>query len=351
MYTEETEDTILSGDPDFVLDAIDNIDTKVALLAACLRRGLPVLSVAATGGKADPTRLRFADISESAVDPLARAVRQKLRRNYGVTEGVTMLLSSEKQRCGLMYVDDKAATNPEEYQIIPNFRIRTMPVLGTTPATFGLAGAAWILCSLAEAPIVPEPHFRIPAKEIQTQHDRLVEREWEKYRQRRTGRHNTNSSRKKIRLGKVDEGDAESYGSIVTAVGIGAEPDSDGASSEEHEGEDQEDSTFVGADLAEVEILIRELWRGRSARSRTLPSNEMALTRGLGNLVLTRWDPSRDATLDNLVLLTMEEAEAHDAAVASPTGLKDLKRNEPEFVQYVEKILDRARREFAYSYY
>lgn len=49
MYIEAAEEQLLGGQPDFVLDAIDNIDTKVALLAACHRRGIPVLSSAGAG--------------------------------------------------------------------------------------------------------------------------------------------------------------------------------------------------------------------------------------------------------------------------------------------------------------
>jgi len=49
MYTEAAEEQLLGGKPDFVLDAIDNIDTKVALLAACYRRSIPVLSSAGAG--------------------------------------------------------------------------------------------------------------------------------------------------------------------------------------------------------------------------------------------------------------------------------------------------------------
>lgn len=49
----------------------------MALLAACRRRGLPVLSVAGAGAKADPTRVRIVDVGESVEDPLARAVRQR----------------------------------------------------------------------------------------------------------------------------------------------------------------------------------------------------------------------------------------------------------------------------------
>lgn len=46
-------------------------------------------------------------------------------------------------------------------QVVPNFRIRTIPVLGTTPAIFGLAAAAYVLCQLAGQPFVSEPHFRV----------------------------------------------------------------------------------------------------------------------------------------------------------------------------------------------
>ena len=49
MYTGAAEEQLLGGQPDFVLDAIDNIDTKVALLAACHRRGIPVISSAGAG--------------------------------------------------------------------------------------------------------------------------------------------------------------------------------------------------------------------------------------------------------------------------------------------------------------
>ena len=55
------------------------------------------------------------------------------------------------------------STNPlhgcSKVQTIPNFRIRTIPVLGTLPAIFGMAAASWILCQLAGAPFFSEPVF------------------------------------------------------------------------------------------------------------------------------------------------------------------------------------------------
>ena len=62
-------------------------------------------------------------------------------------------------------------------QIVPNFRVRTIPVLGTMPAIFGLAAASYILCQLAEAPFQPEPVFRLTEGQYETQLQRLTERE------------------------------------------------------------------------------------------------------------------------------------------------------------------------------
>lgn len=47
---------------------------QVALLAACVRKGLKVLSAMGAGARADPTRIRIADLRESTNDPLSRAV-------------------------------------------------------------------------------------------------------------------------------------------------------------------------------------------------------------------------------------------------------------------------------------
>ena len=293
MYTDETEDMVLSGSPDYVIDAIDNIDTKVALLAACKRRKIPVLCVAGAGAKADPTRLRIVDIAASSIDPLARAVRYRLRRDYQIDGHIPVLLSNEKPRCGLVY-NGEDGVDMGDYQVIPNFRIRTIPVLGTTPAVFGLAAAGHVLCELADAPLDPTPMNRIQAKAIQTQYDRLERREFEQY---------------------------------------GVEADA------------------LGVDEQEVEILIREVWQGASARAELPPADDRALTKGLGNMVMTRWDPSRGAVVDNLVLLTREEADAHDNQVGQLGGFDSLKINEPEFVAKVERKLARARRDFIDSYY
>ena len=102
LYERSREDLLLGGHPDFVVDCIDNVETKVDLLAACVRRNIQVIACGGAGAKCDPTRIRLVDIAESAVDPLARAVRHRLKREYRIETGIWFLLSTEKPKCDLV---------------------------------------------------------------------------------------------------------------------------------------------------------------------------------------------------------------------------------------------------------
>lgn len=68
---------------------------------------------------------------------------------------------STHQRCRHLADPCPPLSSVAPLQVVPNFRVGTIPVLGTTPAIFGLACAAYILCQLAGQPIAPEPHFRV----------------------------------------------------------------------------------------------------------------------------------------------------------------------------------------------
>ena len=68
------------------------------------------------GAKADPSRVRIADVSESSVDPLARAVRHRLKRNHGIVSGIPVVLSTEKPRCALVPAGNEG-DNPLDYQV------------------------------------------------------------------------------------------------------------------------------------------------------------------------------------------------------------------------------------------
>ena len=62
---------------DYVVDAIDTVTGKLALVTACQKAGTPILSCMGTGNKVDPTKFQIADISKTSICPLARIMRKE----------------------------------------------------------------------------------------------------------------------------------------------------------------------------------------------------------------------------------------------------------------------------------
>ena len=61
----------------YVVDAIDTVTGKLALISACQDAGVPIISCMGTGNKLDPTKFQIADISKTSVCPLARIMRKE----------------------------------------------------------------------------------------------------------------------------------------------------------------------------------------------------------------------------------------------------------------------------------
>ncbi len=68
---------------DYVIDAIDNVSSKAALLAQCKRQKIKVVTTGGAGGMSDPTQIKQADLSKTYNDALAAKVRYQLRSRYG----------------------------------------------------------------------------------------------------------------------------------------------------------------------------------------------------------------------------------------------------------------------------
>lgn len=94
FYTEETYEELFKLKPDFVIDASDTIIYKIHLIKECLSRGIPMISSMGAANKMDPTRFKVADISKTEMDPIARVIRQKLRKE-GIKKGVKVVFSTE----------------------------------------------------------------------------------------------------------------------------------------------------------------------------------------------------------------------------------------------------------------
>lgn len=89
---------------DAVIDAIDNVRAKAALIAHCRQQGIRILTTGGAGGRLDPTQIKVVDLSRTTQDALASKVRARLRKWYGFSRdpkkkfGVECVFSPEQIR-------------------------------------------------------------------------------------------------------------------------------------------------------------------------------------------------------------------------------------------------------------
>lgn len=126
---------------DFLVDAIDTLAPKLALINYCVTNKIPLVSSMGSGAKYDVTKVRIADISKSFNCPLAYMVRKRLRREYGISKGFKAVFSEEL---------------PIEEAIVKEEGRNKKSNVGTIsylPAVFGCACAQVVIASLRENPV------------------------------------------------------------------------------------------------------------------------------------------------------------------------------------------------------
>ena len=109
---------------DFVVDAIDTLSPKIALISLCMSEKIPLVSSMGAGAKYDATKVRLTDISKSFNCPLAYMLRKRLRK-VGINKGFQVVFSEE--------LPIKEAIIPFEEQ---NKKSRT-GTISYLPAVFG----------------------------------------------------------------------------------------------------------------------------------------------------------------------------------------------------------------------
>ena len=95
FVTAENVASLPIWDADCVVDAIDDVDAKVALIKEARARGVKIVSSMGAANRFDPMAFKVADISETHTCPLAKKIR-KLLAEQGITKGVTVVYSTEK---------------------------------------------------------------------------------------------------------------------------------------------------------------------------------------------------------------------------------------------------------------
>lgn len=83
FLTQENLADYVLKEYDYVIDAIDNVRVKAALIAFCKRHKIKLITTGGAGGQTDPTQIQITDLSKTIQDPLAAKVRSLLRKDYG----------------------------------------------------------------------------------------------------------------------------------------------------------------------------------------------------------------------------------------------------------------------------
>ena len=117
FFLPETADSFDFTGFDYVVDAIDTVSGKIALIEKCKQANVPIISAMGAGNKLDPTAFAVADISKTSGCPLARVMRRELKKR-GVT-GVRVVYSKEEPK-GAVEQNERGKAVPASIAFVPS---------------------------------------------------------------------------------------------------------------------------------------------------------------------------------------------------------------------------------------
>ena len=153
FITVENAARLIAG-YDFVLDCIDQVNAKAALIARARAVNIPVVTCGAAGGRQDPVRISLDDLALVTGDPLLAKVRQRLRRDYGFPRES----GSRRKKFHVVAVySDEPVQRPasacgESSDVVGGLACTGFGSSVTVTATMGFAAASVALTQLAQAP-------------------------------------------------------------------------------------------------------------------------------------------------------------------------------------------------------
>ena len=132
---EETYTLLDAAHYDYVVDCIDTLSPKLALIVAARERGLKLVSSMGAGAKTDPTQLEIKDISKTHHCPLAHMLRKRLHK-VGVYKGFKAVFSPEPVREGAMIIAEEQNKKSQ------------VGTISYIPALFGIGCASVVIRDL-----------------------------------------------------------------------------------------------------------------------------------------------------------------------------------------------------------
>ncbi|MBQ3197938.1 MAG: tRNA threonylcarbamoyladenosine dehydratase [Alistipes sp.] len=134
---DETDALLDSDNFDYVVDAIDTLSPKLALIKGALDRQIPLVSSMGAGAKTDPAKMEICDIAKTHHCPLAHMLRKRLHKT-GVRKGFTAVFSPEPVREGAMILCEEQNKKSN------------MGTISYIPAVFGIGCASVVIRGLID---------------------------------------------------------------------------------------------------------------------------------------------------------------------------------------------------------
>lgn len=133
LSPERMDEILEVNQYNYVLDCIDSVSPKLALIRACRRRKIKIVSCMGAGGKIDPSKVLVRDLSKTNNCFLAKQIRKRLKKE-GITKGFRCVFSTEIQNEESLKLTDGS-----------NFKKSYYGTISFMPALFGLYAAAEVI--------------------------------------------------------------------------------------------------------------------------------------------------------------------------------------------------------------
>ncbi|MBN7122492.1 tRNA cyclic N6-threonylcarbamoyladenosine(37) synthase TcdA [Erwinia billingiae] len=150
FITPDNTAELMSAGFTYVIDAIDSVRPKAALLAWCRRNKIPLVTTGGAGGQIDPTQIQVADLAKTIQDPLAAKLRERLKSDFKIVKnskgklGIDCVFSTEAlmypQADGSVCASRSTAEGPKKMDCASGFGAATM-----VTATFGFIAVSHVL--------------------------------------------------------------------------------------------------------------------------------------------------------------------------------------------------------------
>ena len=118
FYLPETADAFDFSQYDYVVDAIDTVSGKLALIEQAKRANIPVISSMGAGNKLDATAFEVSDMAKTSVCPLARVMRRELKKR-GI-EHVKVVYSKEEPLASSITDEESGKAGPGRIAFVPS---------------------------------------------------------------------------------------------------------------------------------------------------------------------------------------------------------------------------------------